>query len=135
MRRKEQGLGRGTIFRAWGYFYAVRLWGDVPLITLPQSATSEDFNPTRSPQSAVYDQIVADLLAAEGAGLSWTDESGRVSQAAVKSLLAKVYLTMAGNPLNETARYADAASKAKEVIDNAGPLDLLIPTARFTMNL
>ena len=31
---------------------------------------------------------------------------------------------MAGNPLNETARYADAASKAKEIIDNAGPIHL-----------
>ena len=122
--QKNKVLGEARFFRAWGYFYAVRLWGDVPLITLPQSATSEDFNPTRSPQKAVYDQIVADLVAAESAGLSWTDESGRVSQAAVKSLLAKVYLTMAGHPLNETARYADAASKAKEVIDNAGPLDL-----------
>ena len=122
--QKNKVLGEARFFRAWAYFYAVRLWGDVPLITLPQSATSEDFNPTRSPQSAVYDQIVADLVAAEGAGLPWTDESGRVSQAAVKSLLAKVYLTMAGNPLNETARYADASSKAKEVIDNAGPLDL-----------
>jgi hypothetical protein len=122
--QKNKVLGEARFFRAWAYFYAVRLWGDVPLITQPQSASSEDFNPTRSPQSAVYDQIVADLLAAEGAGLPWTDESGRVSQAAVKSLLAKVYLTMAGSPLNETARYADAANKAKEVIDNAGPIDL-----------
>ena len=122
--QKNKVLGEARFFRAWAYFYVVRLWGDVPLITLPQSANSEDFNPTRSPQKAVYDQIVADLIAAEGAGLSWTDDSGRVSQAAVKSLLAKVYLTMAGNPLNETARYADAASKAKEVIDNAGPIDL-----------
>ena len=122
--QKNRVLGEARFFRAWAYFYAVRLWGDVPLITTPQSATSEDFNPSRSPQKAVYDQIVADLMEAEGAGLPWTDESGRVSQAAVKSLLAKVYLTMAGNPLNETARYADAASKAKEVIDNAGPIDL-----------
>ncbi|MCM4167677.1 SusD-like protein P2 [Arenibacter antarcticus] len=122
--QKNKVLGEARFFRAWAYFYVVRLWGDVPLITLPQSANSEDFNPTRSPQKAVYDQIVADLVEAEGAGLPWTDESGRVSQAAVKSLLAKVYLTMAGNPLNETARYADAASKAKEVIDNAGPIDL-----------
>ncbi|WP_026812433.1 RagB/SusD family nutrient uptake outer membrane protein [Arenibacter certesii] len=122
--QKNKVLGEARFFRAWAYFYAVRLWGDVPLITMPQSASSEDFNPSRSPQKAVYDQIVADLLEAESAGLPWTDESGRVSQAAVKSLLAKVYLTMAGNPLNETAKYADAASKAKEVIDNAGPIDL-----------
>lgn len=122
--QKNKVLGEARFFRAWAYFYAVRLWGDVPLITLPQSATSEDFSPTRSAQKAVYDQIVADLLEAETAGLPWTDESGRVSQSAVKSLLAKVYLTMAGNPLNETALYANAASKAKEVIDNAGPIDL-----------
>jgi hypothetical protein len=121
---KNKVLGEARFFRAWAYFYAVRLWGDVPLITEPQSATSEDFYPTRTPQSQVYAQIVADLQEAESSGLPWTDESGRVSQAAVKSLLAKVYLTMAGNPLNETARYADAAAKAKEVIDNPGPIDL-----------
>lgn len=121
---KNRVLGEAKFFRAWAYFYAVRLWGDVPLILKPQSANSEDFYPTRTPQKQVYDQIVADLVEAESAGLPWTDESGRVSQAAVKSLLAKVYLTMAGQPLNETARYADAAAKAKEVIDNAGPIDL-----------
>lgn len=121
---KAKILGEARFLRAWAYFYAVRLWGDVPLITEPQSADSEDFFPGRTPQAEVYGQIVADLLEAEQSGLPWTDESGRVSQAAVKSLLAKVYLTMAGNPLNETARYADAAAKAKEVIDNAGPIDL-----------
>ncbi|HLT51295.1 MAG TPA: RagB/SusD family nutrient uptake outer membrane protein [Arenibacter sp.] len=121
---KNRVLGEAKFFRAWAYFYAVRLWGDVPLILLPQSAASEDFYPTRTPQSEVYAQIVTDLQEAESSGLPWTDDSGRVSQSAVKSLLAKVYLTMAGNPLNETARYADAAAKSKEVIDNAGPIDL-----------
>ncbi|HZJ21424.1 MAG TPA: RagB/SusD family nutrient uptake outer membrane protein [Pricia sp.] len=88
------------------------------------SSAAEDFFPVRSPQSEVYALIVADLTEAENAGLPWTDESGRVSQSAVKTLLSKVYLTMAGQPLNETARYADAAAKAKEVIDNAGPIRL-----------
>ena len=122
--QKNQILGEAKFLRAWAYFYAVRLWGDVPLITTPQSATSEDFFPSRAPQSEVYSLIVNDLLEAENAGLPWTDESGRVSQSAVKTLLAKVYLTMAGFPLNETARYTDAASKAKEIIDNPGPLRL-----------
>ena len=121
---KTKVLGEARFLRAWAYFYAVRLWGDVPLITLPQSADSEDFFPVRSPQTEVYNLIVSDLLEAESAGLPWTDESGRVSQSAVKALLAKVYLTMAGNPLNETALYADAANKAKEIIDNAGPIHL-----------
>ncbi|MEH6407516.1 MAG: RagB/SusD family nutrient uptake outer membrane protein [Leeuwenhoekiella sp.] len=121
---KAKILGEARFLRAWAYFYAVRLWGDVPLITLPQSADSEDFFPVRSPQTEVYALIVSDLVEAESAGLPWTDESGRVSLSAVKALLSKVYLTMAGNPLNETARYADAASKAKEIIDNAGPIHL-----------
>lgn len=122
---KNRVLGEARFLRAWAYFYAVRLWGDVPLILEPQSFTSEDFFPVRSPQEEVYDQIVADLQVAEGAGLAWTDESGRVSESAVKSLLAKVYLTMAGFPLNKGAAYYTlAATKAKEVIDNAGPIDL-----------
>ena len=118
-------MAEALFFRAWAYFYAVRIWGDVPLILHPQSATSEDFFPSRTPQAEVYNQIVADLVLAEQAGLPWTDKSGRVSQSAIKSLLAKVYLTMAGQPLNKGAEYyALAATKSKEVIDNAGTIAL-----------
>ena len=128
--RKTRVIGEAYFLRAWAYFYAVRLWGDVPMILKPQSFTSEDFFPTRTPQETVYNQIVQDLQAAENAGLSWTDASGRVSQAAAKSLLAKVYLTMAGYPLNKGDEYYTlAAAKAKEVIDNAGTIGLF-PTYR-----
>src|SRR5207253_1101428 len=45
------------------------------------------------------------------------DPTGRASLGAVKSLLAKVYLTMAGQPLNKgVSHYKLAADKAKEVI-------------------
>ncbi|MBA4055613.1 MAG: RagB/SusD family nutrient uptake outer membrane protein [Marivirga sp.] len=123
--QKTKVIGEALFFRAWAYFYAVRIWGDVPLILHPQTATSEDFYPSRTPQAEVYDQIVADLLLAEQAGLPWTDKTGRISQSAVKSLLSKVYLTMAGQPLNKGAEYYGlAATKAKEVIDNAGTIAL-----------
>jgi hypothetical protein len=123
--QKKRILGEAYFFRAWAYFYAVRLWGDVPLILLPQTATSEDFFPGRTPQAEVYAQIVDDLKMAEAAGLPWTDQSGRISTAAAKSLLSKVYLTMAGYPLQRGAEYYQlAATKSKEVIDNAGPIDL-----------
>src|SRR5688572_1861003 len=122
---KKKVLGEAHFFRAWAYFYAVRIWGDVPLITKPQSATSEDFFPTRTSSEEVYNLIVEDLLTAEQAGLSWTDPTGRVSQSAVKSQLAIVYLTMAGYPLSKGAsHYTLAAAKAKEVIDNAGTIKL-----------
>jgi hypothetical protein len=115
--QKKKILGEARFLRAWSYFYLVRLYGDVPLITAPQTATSENFLSSRTPQEQVYKQIVDDLVAAEGSGLAWTDGSGRATMGAVKSLLAKVHLTMAGFPLNKgAASYKLAADKANEVI-------------------
>lgn len=116
---KKRILGEAQFLRAWSYFYLVQLWGDVPLITTTQNTSSPDFYPARTAKEAVYDQIVADLTAAEGSGLSMTDATGRASMGAVKSLLAKVYLTMAGQPLNKGASYYQmAAAKAAEVINS-----------------
>jgi hypothetical protein len=130
--QKKKILGEAKFLRAWAYFYAVRLWGDVPLILKPQTASSEDFSPARAPVEAVYKQIVEDLLAAEAAGLAWMDASGRANLAAVKSELALVYLTMAGQPLNKGAsHYKLAADKALEVVTyaNANPASIaLFPT-------
>lgn len=130
--QKTKILGEARFLRAWAYFYAVRLWGNIPLITDPQTAASENFRPSPSPQEAVYQVIVDDLKAAEAAGLPWMDVSGRVSQAAVKSQLAKVYLTMAGFPLSLGNEYYQmAAQKSAEVIEyaNANPnLINLFPT-------
>lgn len=117
-------MGEAKFLRAWAYFTAVRLWGDIPLVTKPQTASSEDFKPARAPQEQIYQLIVDDLTTAEKAGLAWTDVSGRVNQAAVKTLLSKVYLTMAGFPLSKGAsHYKLAADKALEVITyaNANP--------------
>jgi hypothetical protein len=119
--RKAQILGEARFLRAWAYFYLVRLYGDVPLITKPQTTASEDFLPQRKPLEEGYALIVDDLTQAEAAGLPWLDASGRASRAAVKSMLAKVYLTMAGQPLNKgTEYYRLAATTAKDVMDNAG---------------
>jgi hypothetical protein len=99
----------------------VRLWGDVPLITKPiTSYTDPLVTPSRGSTQSIYDLIVADLKDAEAAAFPWMDGSGLASMAAVKSMLAKVYLTMAGAPLNKGATYYQlAADKAKEVIDYA----------------
>lgn len=116
---KKSILGEAHFLRAWAYFYLVRLWGDVPLITTTQNTTSPDFYPTRTPQEEVYNQIVTDLTTAEASGLPMVETSGRAGMGAVKSLLAKVYLTMAGAPLNKGAsHYKLAADKAAEVINS-----------------
>lgn len=118
--QKKKILGEAKFLRASAYFNLVRLWGDVPLITKPQTATSEDFLPTRATQESVYALIVSDLVEAEAAGLAWMDVSGRVGAAAVKAQLARVYLTMAGFPLSKGAsHYKLAADKSAEVITYA----------------
>ncbi len=118
--QKTRILGEARFLRSWAYFHAVRLWGDVPLITSPQTSSSEDFKPAPASQESVYQLIVEDLKFAETSGLPWMDISGRVSLAAVKSQLAKVYLTMAGFPLNKGAQhYQLAAEKSSEVIEYA----------------
>lgn len=116
---KKKYLGEASFLRAWAYFYLVRLYGDVPLITEPVDGTSPQLYPSRTPVAAVYDAIVADLISAEASGLDMADQTGHASMGAVKSLLAEVYLTMAGAPLNKGVEYYQkAAAKAKEVIDS-----------------
>ncbi|MDP4582192.1 MAG: RagB/SusD family nutrient uptake outer membrane protein [Saprospiraceae bacterium] len=118
--QKKRILGEAQFLRASAYFTAVQLWGDVPLITKPQTASSEDFSPSRASVESVYKLIVDDLVSAEAAGLPWMDASGRVNSAAIKAQLAKVYLTMAGFPLKKGAsHYKLAADKAFEVITYA----------------
>lgn len=116
--QKKRVLGEARFLRAWAYFYLVRLYGDVPLLTTSVTdATSPDLYPGRTDKETVYKQITDDLTAAEGAGLAWVDNTGRASMGAVKSLLAEVYLTMAGQPLNKGASYYQlAVTKAAEVI-------------------
>lgn len=118
-------VGHAKFLRAFHYFWLVRLWGDVPLITAPIYAWNDpNVTPSRTSAETVYGTIEQDLLDAEAAGLNMTDATGLASVIAVKSLLAKVYLTMAGQPLNKgNEYYTKAAAKAKEVIDfaNANP--------------
>ncbi len=117
---RKRTLGEAHFLRAWAYFYVVRLWGSAPLITKPQTAESEDFLPVRAPIEELYKLILSDLAVAEQAGFAWMDKSGHVNMAAVKSELALVYLTMAGQPLNKgLTHYTLAANKANEVITYA----------------
>lgn len=115
---KQIYLGEAKFLRAYYYFGLVRMFGHIPLITSSVDLGSEQLYPEQASPEAVYDLIVSDLTDAENAGLSWNNISGRVSKGAVKTLLADVYLTMAGYPLQKTGYDQLAADKAKEVIDS-----------------
>jgi len=115
---KQRYIGEARFLRAYYYYNLVRLFGEVPLIVNPVDLGSDDLYPQRASVESIYGLIVEDLRNAEEAGLPFNDESGRITLGAVKSMLADVYLTMAGYPLQlGTDYYRLAADKAKEVID------------------
>src|SRR5260221_5754290 len=102
---KSSLLGEAHFLRAIYYYYLVRLYGDIPLITVPIDFSSPQLYPQRSPKDSVYALIVNDLQLAEQSGLPPVDKTGRASLGAAKSLLASVYLTMAGYPLKKGHPY------------------------------
>lgn len=116
---KKKLLGEAYFLRAWYYFNLVRMFGNIPLVTEPVTLQSENLRPSQASPEEVYNLILSDLEIAENSNLPWVDPSGRVSLGAVKSLLAKVYITMAGYPLQKGQEYFNlAAGKAKEVISS-----------------
>ncbi len=123
--KKKALLGEAYFIRAYLYNLLVRLYGDVPLLTDPVTGPGPTLYPARSPKADVYKLIISDLQAAESAGLPVVDRTGRISQSAAKALLADVYLTTAGYPMQLKENYQKAADKAAEVID-AGNYPLFV---------
>lgn len=120
---KVNMLAEVHALRAFYYFYLVRMYGDVPKLTeVVQDLSAPNLLPARSPAKEIYDEIIIpDLLTAEASTLLWQDNSGKVSMGAIKSLLADVYLTYAGFPVQGGAQaYAESAKRSKEVIDKGG---------------
>lgn len=116
---KNQLLAEAKFFRAFAYYYLVRWFGPVPITTEPYESL-ENLYLERSPIAAVYALIESDLKEALEHGdlptVSMVDNGKRVTAGAVATLLADVYLTMSGNPLNSN-RYADAASLTQDIIN------------------
>ena len=119
---KNSLAGEAKLLRAYAYFQLVQLYGDVPLRTVPVQGVN-DVQIERSPQSEVYALIIQDLLDAEADLPSTSLQEGRVNSFVAKALLARVYLTTAGNPMNIAGNYSLALDKALEVIN--GPYALL----------
>ena len=111
--------GETLFLRAYYYFILVEHWGDVPLILSP-TVDLKNKEVGRTPSEKVYEQIIGDMDLAEDLVQSATEAGfgGRVTKSAVRGILARVCLRMAGNPLNDESRYAEARSWAKKVIDD-----------------
>lgn len=119
-------LGNAHFWRAYAYFYMVRIFGPLPMVvTTDPSAT----NVAPSSVEEIYNLIVEDLKKAEGWLPTSYSQAPRnhdgvdawVTKQATQATLSAVYMAMAGYPLNKGKEYyALAAAKAKEVIDANG---------------
>ena len=118
---KVSAIAQTKFLRACIYFNLVDNYGDVPLRLTPVNSYSESAI-ARSPRKDVYAQIIQDLTEAEATLPVITDlgptGTGRPSKSAAQALLAKVCLTMAGQPVNDATKMADARSWAKKVMDS-----------------
>ncbi|MFS4457404.1 RagB/SusD family nutrient uptake outer membrane protein [Maribacter sp. 2304DJ31-5] len=112
--RKDEIEGQARFLRALGYFYLVRWFGEVPIITSENQTDADVVG--QSPVADIYNLIVSDLSLAENQLPPSFAEAGKAPRGAAKALLAKVYLTMAGWPLEDTSNYALARDKANELI-------------------
>lgn len=115
----KQMLGEAHFLRAYYYFHLVRIFGDIPLKLTPTQAPADGLLPRTSVKEVYENVILPDLEAASKLNITNLPSSGRVSMDAVNALYAQVYLTMAGNPLNETDKYALAAQKAELVVNSS----------------
>jgi hypothetical protein len=116
---RDKIRGEVLFLRGYYYFLLVQYWGDVPIKTAPTASVNE-INIARSPIKDVYAQILSDMTAAEPLvpGIRELGYSGAVNKSAVRGMLARVCLTMAGEPLKDASKYEDAKSWAKKVMDD-----------------
>lgn len=90
--RKNQLLAEALTLRALFYFYAVRVWGDVPKITEPIEGIDQASNITRSPVNEIYkDIILPDLEKAETL-MPTTRSINNFSLGGILALKAHVYM-------------------------------------------
>lgn len=115
---REYAAGQAYFIRALSYFNLVRVFNEIPLIT----ELGVNYEAEKSTPQEIYTQIIDDLQKAEEfLPNSWEGMKAGVAPTtgSAKALLASVYLQMAGYPVKDASKYALAAQKAKEVIDNA----------------
>lgn len=119
-------LGNAHFWRAYAYFYLVRVFGPLPMVLKTDPSAT---NVAPSSVEEIYNLIVEDLKKAEGWLPTSYSQAPRnhdgvdawVTKQATQATLTAVYMAMAGYPLNKGKEYyALAAAKAKEVIDNNG---------------
>ncbi|PRZ01637.1 putative outer membrane starch-binding protein [Marinilabilia salmonicolor] len=115
--QRQLAAGQAYFMRALSYFWLVRVFNEIPLIT----ELEVNYEAVKASPEETFALIIEDLKKAEDfLPENWTGLKAGVAptKGSAKALLASVYLQMAGYPVKDESKYALAAQKAKEVIDN-----------------
>jgi len=112
----NNALGEAHLMRAAAYFYLVRNFGNVPIITNPTTQILNFQSVPANFADDVYTFMINDLTFAEANCTPGVASTGHVSSASASALLAKVYLYKQD--------YAKAKVEAEKVI-NSGEFGLL----------
>jgi hypothetical protein len=121
--------GEALFLRSYYYFLLVQMWGNVPL-KLELTKAPDDTQHPQATKQEIYAQILKDMKEAEQLVLPIRQigHAGRISKSAVRGILARVCLHMAGYPLNDQSKYAEAREWAKKVIDDVDAGHALNPS-------
>lgn len=93
--------GETRFLRAFAYFLLAQCWGDVPYKTESQKSITDIFI-SKTSQKEVYQNIISEMIKAESMVREIEDvEMGRISKSAIRGILARTYLRMAGWPFFE----------------------------------
>lgn len=115
---EDQKIAEARFMRAFYYFNLGHIFGGVPLhLESSKSFDDESVKLPRSTLEEVYSLVEEDLKFAEvHLPDQWdASNSGRATVGAAKALLGKLYLTMAGKPLEQDGMYEMAVQKLEEV--------------------
>lgn len=128
---RNEAIAHGKLFRAFGYYHLMNLFGDVPLLLEPSSGSNIRFDFERTAVDVVRLQVLEDLEFAAQHLPTVPPKSGMVSKGVAQIYLGRVYLAKAG----KTAPYDQAdLQKAREHTSdliNNGPFSIV--TERFGM--
>lgn len=118
---KKAYIGEVKFLRAYYYFILSSLWEDVPLRKEAVESLDVSSQIAATPKADIFEFVVQEMVEAEQMVYPATSfqNAGRISKSTVQGILARVYLKMAGAPMNlGKAAYAEAAKWAGKVKDS-----------------
>ena len=114
--KRNWALGQGYFARAYCYFWAARLWGDVPLNLLPiESTTQPECYPVRAEKAKVYEQIGTDIEAALAVGSDIGTDKYMATRTAILMLKAEWALWMYSAQKGGDSYLSKASEALKEI--------------------